>query len=347
VQGVGVINGVVNHGVDAAVLLQMLQAQQQQTQALTQALELMQKQAADREQREAERAARPDSRPLPEFKGKPFAGEPSTLESWIREARMQVARLAPSVQATPRAVDFVAQAFTGPALVWFVHELGAAAKPSSPEGLFTLMFARFQPKLAAEDARDQLFALAQGKMTMTEYSTRFRELLALLPQSSFDEATRMQMFRRGLGDAVQSIVVQAMPQPASMEELVELATRVESRAQSGSKRTGASVAVADVEQPGASQAILAALSSISQQLAAGRGPQGGNKGRSEGQPAGKGGFKGRAHSSDDPLNAQSPEQRKKLMEKQLCFYCAQPGHRRPDCPVAARGAPPTPAALGN
>jgi hypothetical protein len=324
----------------------MLQAQQQQTQALTQALEFMQKQAADREQREAQQAARPDSRPLPEFKGKSFTGEPSMLESWIREARMQVVRLAPAVQTTARAVDFVAQAFTGPALVWFVHEIGAAAKPSSPEDLFALMLARFQPKLAAEEAVRQLFSLAQGKTSVTEYSTRFRELLALLPVGSISEAVLVQRFADGLVDSVHGIVVQAVPQPATMEAMVELATRVESRAQSG-RRTAAQVAAAEVEQPGTSQAILAALSSISQQLAAnGRGHSNDN-GRREGQPAGSNWRKPQERSSDDPLRAQSREQRVKLMQKQLCFYCAQPGHRRPDCPVAARGAAPTPAALGN
>jgi hypothetical protein len=348
-------NSAVNNGVDSSVLLQLLQGQQMQLAAHQAAMEqqrqtneLLQKQLQDMAQQAQGRADRPDSRPLPEFKGKSFTGEPSMLESWIREARMQVVRLAPAAQTTARAVDFVAQAFTGPALVWFVHEIGAAAKPSSPEDLFALMLARFQPKLAAEEAVRQLFSLAQGKTSVTEYSTRFRELLALLPVGSISEAVLVQRFADGLVDSVHGIVVQAVPQPATMEAMVEMATRVESRAQSG-RRAAAQVAAAEVEQPGTSQAILAALSSISQQLAAsGRGAQGSGNSRREGQPGRAAGRSNRPEwRSDDPLNAQSPEQRKKLMEKQLCFYCAQPGHRRPDCPVAARGAPPTPAALGN
>jgi hypothetical protein len=348
----------VGNGVDPATLFALLQTSQQQTQQLVavverqqQQFELLQKQLAESKQREEERAARPDSRPLPAYNGKPFSGEPSTLEAWIREARLQVARLAPAAQATPRAVDFVAQAFTGPALVWFAQEVEVAARPQSPDALFAAMLARFQPKLAAEQAQDQLFALEQGKMTVTEYSTRFRELLALLPADTLSAAAQVQMFRRGLIDSIYSIVAQAVPQPATMSDMVEMATRVESRAQGGRRAPSAQVAAAEVE-PGTGQAILAAISSLTQQLSSTRngssqrGASEGNR-RREGQTAGSNGSGKTNRPSNDPLNQQSREQRVRLMQKDLCFYCAQSGHRRPDCPVEARGAPPTPAALGN
>jgi hypothetical protein len=342
-------NPVVNHGLDPALLLQLLQQQQSQHQAAMQQQqqtnELLQKQLAELAQQRG--AERPNSRPLPDYKGDAFKGESGTVEAWIRSAQLQLLRLAENQRAGERAVDFLVTSFTGPAQVWCLHEL--QPRPATPDDLFVAVRTRFQPRLAAEDARRELRTLAQHRHTVAEYASRFRELLALLPATSFDETTRLEMFRDGLVDSVQSLVVQQAQQPATLEAMVELATRIESR--TTGKKTGPSAAAAELETR-FQQTVLAAISSLEQRVAAASvppprgGPQGGS--RREGRP---GRAAGRSNHpewrSDDPLNAQSPEQRKKLMEKQLCFYCAQPGHRRPDCPVEARGAPPTPAALGN
>jgi hypothetical protein len=329
--------------------------------AAMRALLQQQQQALEaREKREAEEAARreqgrgdrPDTRPLPAFTGAPFDGKASEVEAWVRAARIELDILPPHQKATQRAVAFLARGLKGLALEWYslnVISLDEAARPANPEAFFALLLQHFPHKLAAETARDDLFALKQGKQTVTEYAARFRSLLALLPASSFDEATRLQMFRNGLVAPVQDLVVQQQQQPATMDAMIELAARIESRM--APHRQTQQIAVAETEMQSLRDSLsemrlqVAALSSSSPPPPSNRQKGQNNGQRREGQPT-RG--QRREYPSDDPLSRlQTSEQRKKLMEKNLCFYCASPDHRRPDCPVARNGAPPTPAALGN
>jgi hypothetical protein len=338
------MNGNVNFGIDPATVIGLLQQQLQASQSTNERL-LARLDAM--EQAQQERSERPDSRPLPDFKGSSFKGEADQVDAWLREARLQLKKLAPSTQGTSRAVDFLAQAFQGAALVWFSHELDAR-QTNTPEELFTALRARFQPKLAAEDARRQLRTLEQGKQqSVTEYAAHFRELLSLLPSTSYDEITRVEMFRDGLVDEVRVLVARNQPQPSTLEAMTELASRVESTMATSSKRAHG---VASMEgQPGSTQSLLAAINSLGQSIERGMNRRG--EGQQAEERRRRDGSRGPPRRSplalDSRLEKQSREQRVKLANEGKCFYCAATGHIRSDCPVAARGAPPTPAALGN
>jgi hypothetical protein len=108
----------------------------------------------------------------------------------------------------------------------------------------------------------------------------------------------------------------------------------------------------EIDEPGTSNSqLLAAISSLSQSIA--------SSGLTGRRAEGEGGNRRRAQSkgprrspppvrgnTTNPLAEQSAEQRGRLFDQKRCFYCASQDHAQRDCPVAAAGKPPTPAALG-
>lgn len=337
-------------GLDPALLLQMLQQQQQATQAQQQANELLRQEMAEMrraQQEHSSSSSSSDSKPLPDFKGGDFKGESDEVEGWIREARQQVKRLPKREQVTERAVDFLAAGLKGPALVWFDEEVSkSASPPSTPDALFAAIRSRFQPRRAAEVAIERLHELKQGKLSVTVYTAKFRELLALLPADAFNESTKRDVYRIGLSPSLRQIVSQSATQPETLEALVEMAARIESN----SKQGATSVAAMEADEPSSSPSqLLAAISSLIDNRLDGAG----FNGRRDTREGSRSRSRSRApprrspHRESDPLAKQSSEQRARLAERNLCFYCASPGHRRFECPLEARGTPPTAAALGS
>jgi hypothetical protein len=150
----------------------------------------------------------------------------AVLDKWISSA--SVARRFYTGMDDATAVSWLAPALEDAALDWLVaYEAQHGAAPASPQALFAGLRTRFQPVNAEETARRDMDALRQGKDSVNEYTTKFRRLITLLPGET--ENAQIYQFRRGLVRAIEDRIMQAEPQPASLEATIALATRVEGR----------------------------------------------------------------------------------------------------------------------
>lgn len=340
--------GIQYNGVDPQLFTRMMQQQQQANDLLRQQLASMQQQLLQQQQQlqpQASPRATSISRPLPDFKGESFEGESETVETWVRSAGLQLARLPDELQGTKKAVLFLAQAFKGNALVWFTETaMKSAAPPNTPEDLFTALRKQFQPRLAAEDAFDQLRALTQGKLTVAAYTAKFRSLLALLPPTTFDATALVRSFRGGLNQNLRAIVAHTQPQPATLEELVELATRIEASSKAaGQQNTAAAMEIDSESQPGTSPALLAAIASAVRQEVGAALPQ---FDRREGQRYEKkhgGNKEGKLKTREIP--GVLPEVVGSRFLSGKCLWCGLPGHVLFRCPDKQAGKPANPARL--
>jgi hypothetical protein len=327
--------------------MQLLQQQQAQAQAQQQANELLRQELAELRRAQAQPSSSSSSRSVPKFDPVPFKGEGEQVESWIRAARIRVDCLPDDYAKTEKGVKLLAQGFSDAALVWYSETVCKSSSfPSSPQALFDLVRAQYQPQVAADVAYTKWVQLKQGKGTVSEYTQKFMELVALMGTEGPGVATQLRQYRLGLSSSIVDRIVAAPTQPTTLREAQEVAARIESNA----KHAQTGLAAMEVEEPGSSSSpsdsklMLAALTSIQRTLQR----NSSTGGRREGAEGSRNREKSRGRRTLNPkLEKQSREQRGKLMDQGRCIYCAAPDHLLRDCPVSAAGKDPTPAALGN
>lgn len=328
---------VVNMGVEAGRLLEMMTAQTAAYQeAMRRQDEAMRRQeetnALLKQQLEAMRVAAganqdKGGRSLPSLEGEPFTGDSKKLDAWIRNARVQVDRLAEKDQKGQRAVSFLTQGLKDQALVWYQEVVtkpdAAEAAPKTPEELFARLTAYFRPQLAAEHARSQLRYLQQGKLTVGEYTARFRELLAYIPRTTLDGEALVQFFRDGLNHSLISIIVTQAEQPKTLMEMESLALRLEASRKSIAPAALAALDVEAGEQ--IEQLALAVFNKLAPRLPGGG--AGARHGNREGQtPRMPYNAKVRDH-----IKGLSDEERARRRSEGLCFHCGKSGHIAREC----------------
>jgi len=253
------------------------------------------------------------------------------LDKWINSAT--IAREFFSGMDDSTAVAWLAPALEDAALDWFVaHRAQHGTPPASPQALFAGLRTRFQPVNAKETARRDLDVLRQNKDSINDYTTKFRRLIALLPDESED--SRIYQYRRGLIRAIEDRIMQAEPQPSSLEATIALATRVEGRwrANHGGTESAAPINLgADVSAQLSAMvdaAVQRGFQSVSQstQRHETRQDRGANK------------------RAGDKTMAQhfglSEEVTRKRFDGGLCMHCGVTGHIRRECPDFKAGKPP-------
>lgn len=253
------------------------------------------------------------------------------LDKWINSAT--IAREFFTGMDDSTAVAWLAPALEDAALDWFIaHRTQQGISPASPQALFAGLRGRFQPVNAKETARRDLDALRQNKDSVNDYTTKFRRLIALLPDESED--SRIYQYRRGLIRPIEDRIMQAEPQPSSLEATIALATRVEGRWRVNHNSTEGAAPISfgtDVSAQLSAMvdaAVQRGLQSTSQsaQRHETRQDRGANK------------------RAGDKTMAQhfglSEEVTRKRFDGGLCMHCGVTGHIRRECPDFAAGKPP-------
>ena len=256
------------------------------------------------------------------------------LDAWIRRARQNLSFY--RGLAALDAVVWLATGLEGAAADWFAEVSNTDAAPKSPDELFAGMRARFQPVNSAEVARRDLDSLTQGKLSVNDYVTRFRQLIAHLPK--VDEDTRMHMFRKGLRAAIEDKIDAMDPQPSTLEKVIAVAARLEGRAQASGR--GASEGVANIE-PGQQLVTLDQISAIVDQAVsratAAAAPGGARPGYDSRRDRGA-----NKRSESTPMWKRvglTPEEGQRRMATGLCLWCSKTGHIMRDCSDRAAGKP--------
>lgn len=253
------------------------------------------------------------------------------LDKWISSAT--IAREFFTGMDDASAVTWLAPALEDAALDWFIaYRRQHGTSPVSPQVLFAGLRTRFQPVNAKETARRDLDALRQNKDSVNDYTTKFRRLIALLPGETED--SQIYQFRRGLIRAIEDRIMQAEPQPSSLEATIALASRVEGRwrANHGSTESAASIHLDSDVSAQLSALVDAAVqrgfqsTSQSSQRHESRQDRGANKRAS-----------GKTMAQHFGL---SEEVTRKRFDGGLCMHCGVTGHIRRECPDFKAGKPP-------
>ena len=227
---------------------------------------------------------------------------------------------------------------TGPAFVWWNT---LASPPTDWAGLDTGLRARFQPVTSDEVARNKLHALEQGKLSINEYVSRFRQISVLIP--GMDAASLMFQFVRGLKPSLQ--MQHRANQPADLEAAIALAVRMgyhmgAPAAPSVSHQYGGEAAMDlsairsslpfDETEPAeyASEEVTVTRGELAQLLAAiHRNNGSGSNGR--GAQGASGGF--RPPRSLPTITGMSADKVKEYMDAGKCFSCGSTEHRSRQC----------------
>ena len=200
----------------AAVAMQQLQMQMQQQAQVIAALQqqLQQQQPQQQPPLAAPRAFTPRL-PAPP----PFSGKSASLDSWIADMEQQF-----EWYAVPNDADrmrFAAGFITGSARDWWTTT-AAAARPATWVTFLEALRRRFQPVTSAETARAKLATLQQGKSSIHDHVSAFRQLLVSVPTMGEDD--RLFMFTRGLrSDIATQLRVHGVK---TVDAAIEMATRI-------------------------------------------------------------------------------------------------------------------------
>ena len=264
------------------------------------------------------------------------------LDGWIGSAT--IAREFFSGMDDAGAVSWLAPALDGAALDWLIsHREQHGRLPVSPAALFAGLRSRFQPVNAKETARRELDALRQNKETVNDYTTKFRRLIALLPGETED--SRMYQFRRGLTRGIEDRIMQAEPQPASLEATIALASRIEGRWRSSHASAESTAQISlETENPAQLSALVDAAVRRGLQEAA-YSSRNSREGEQSTQPRydsrqTRGANKRAGGKSMAQHFGLSEEVTRTRFDGGLCMHCGVTGHIRRECPDFKAGKPP-------
>ena len=267
-----------------------------------------------------------------------YDGSSLSLENWSMSMAQQFAYH--QLASDADQVRTAAAHLKGPALDWWLHLAGAHAEPTTMEGIVAGLRERFQPITSAEAARDQLHALVQGKLSVSEYVAQFRRLIVQIP--TMDAATQMHQFARGLKPAIQVSIRQQ--QPLTLDASIALAVRT-GYAMMPTQGTAASSGTAGAAMD--LSALRVALfgnsnddddddeaSRLRSDLCAmmqGGSRNNGSGSHGRGAQGASGGFQ--APRGLPTIKGMTPQKVKEYMDVGRCFGCHQIGHRSNRCPT--------------
>jgi hypothetical protein len=245
----------------------------------------------------------------------------AVLDEWISYGTQMLAFYS-GLNGTQSAV-WLATGLEGAALAWYQNQF-KLQPPASGSALFDALRKRFQPINSEETTRYELAALKQGpKQSVDEYATRFLHLTSLLPDESV--ASRVFQFRLGLHRSIDEKLRQAASLPATLEDTIALAARIEGRGVPSVHGEQ----LANMEMDSVSSAILSRLAAMEQKFDSSSNSSAGNR-----QPYDSRRDRG-ANKQFTPVWKQIPGMTGELAEKRRaahqCYWCASGAHTLRDC----------------
>lgn len=110
------------------------------------------------------------------------------------------------------------------ALLWWKSQVGRPGAPLTWLAFKTALAGRFQPLAASKTARAELHALRQGNMSLSDYCTKFYNLLNLIPDMA--DADQVDAFVRGLRSDLARLQV-GMQSPQTVNAAMTAATQID------------------------------------------------------------------------------------------------------------------------
>ncbi len=232
--------------------------------------------------------------PTPEV----YKGEPNLGRAFLVKCSMFFSLQLQTFATEESRVAFVLTLLSGRAALW-----GTAVWEnhhpccSSFHALSEEMRRVFDRAVVGREAARRLADLRQGERSVSDFSIEFRTLAA---ECKWNEEAQWDMFLHGLADRIQGEIV-CGELPTSLDGLIELALRVDSRLQQRDQR--------DRQWVTATQDYFSIKSG------------GTVSHRSNNEPMQVGGAR------------LSREERERRRRGGLCMYCGASGHFRVECPV--------------
>ncbi|KAL0147984.1 hypothetical protein M9458_056711 [Cirrhinus mrigala] len=155
-----------------------------------------------------------------------YSGEPQLCRSFLAKCSLHIA-LQPSSFPTEEAkVAFVITLLSGRAALWGTAVWGQKHQCCSSFQSFSEELKKvFDRAVSGREAARVLAELRQGNRTVTDYSIEFRTLAA---ECNWNMEAQWDMFLHGLADCIHNEIY-SQELPASLDELINLAIRVDAR----------------------------------------------------------------------------------------------------------------------
>lgn len=228
-----------------------------------------------------------------------YDGEPHLCRSFLSKCSLYIT-LQPSLFPTEQSkVAFAITLLSGRAALWGTTAWEQKLPCCSTFELFSKELRKvFDRAASGREAARVLAELRQGNRSVADYSIEFRTLAA---ECGWNAEAQWDMFLHGLSDCLQDEIY-TLDLPKTLDELVELAIRVDTRLCRRVSRTQQERHLAPVHRP---PVVAMAVEA------------------SEGDP--------------EPMQVGrsrlSVQEKRRRRNEGLCLYCGGAGHRVNSCPV--------------
>lgn len=232
-----------------------------------------------------------------------YDGDPRACRPFLSQCAITFT-LQPTTFASEAAkVAFVITLLTGRAREWGTTVWEKQEPYCATFELFRQeMIKVFDRSVAGKEAASQLVRLRQGESSVTDFSIQFRTLAVLC---GWNQAALWDVFREGLNPEIQDeIAIHDLP--ASFDDLVDLALRVETRINLRRQRV-----LAHPSWPISPRSVSEAATVHPEPLP-------------EVEPMQVG------------RTRLAAEEKQRRLNQRLCFYCGKSGHFAATCPLKAR-----------
>ncbi|OMJ29061.1 Retrotransposon-like protein 1 [Smittium culicis] len=161
---------------------------------------------------------------LPEIEK--FSGSPANYPAFMAAIRRMFWSKPNQFLTDHKKIDFISGHLTGSAMVWFDAIITEDAPAAKNYGEFRAVFkSYFSGSGYTLKSTNQLMSIYQGKRSVAEYASEFRNLAII---SEFNEKALIMQFQRGLNNRIMDILFNS-PFPKSISELMELCIDIDNR----------------------------------------------------------------------------------------------------------------------
>ncbi|XP_056324803.1 uncharacterized protein LOC130237804 [Danio aesculapii] len=233
-----------------------------------------------------------------------YSGEPELCRAFLAKCSLYFSLQPSSFSTEESKVAFVITLLTGRAALWGTAVWEKKLPCCSSFKAFSEELKKvFDRAVAGREAARMLTELQQGQRSVADYSIEFRTLAA---ESEWNAQAQWDVFLHGLADRIKDEIF-ALDLPKTLDGLIDLAIRVDSRLQLRERHTRHTYALENSPLPAATVFPGLVDTPLSE-------PEPMQMGRSR----------------------LSLEEKRRRRSEGLCMYCAGAGHIAAHCPVKAR-----------